>query len=61
MNSLYLLESDQIHQGANVKACLKTPVIAWSAEEQDNGSADDLTVFLRVINPILLYSTCLFP
>lgn len=57
MNLLYLLESDQIHQRANVKACLKTPVIAWSAAEQDNGSIDDLTVFLTVTNQIQLYST----
>lgn len=57
MNLLYLPEADQIHQGANVKAGLKTPVIAWPTAEQDNGSIDDLTVFLRVTNPIQLYTT----
>lgn len=60
MNLLYLLGSEQIHQGAHVKACLKTPVIAWSAAQQDNGSTDDFTVFLRVTNPIQLYSTGFF-
>lgn len=29
----------------------------WSVAEQDNGSIDDLTVFLRVTNPIQHYST----
>lgn len=56
MNLLHLLESDQIHQGANVKARLKTPVIARPTAEQANGSMDDLTAFLRVTNPIQLYS-----
>lgn len=61
MNLLFLLKSDQTHRGAHVKAHLKALVIAWSTAEQDNCSVDDLTVFLRVTNPILLYSSHLLP
>lgn len=60
MNLLFLLESDQTHRGANIKACLKALVIAWSTAEQDNCSVDVLTLFLRVTNPILLYSSDFF-
>lgn len=60
MNLLFLVESDQTHWGANVKACLKAAVIAWSTAEQDNCSVDVLTVLLTVTNPILLYSSDFF-
>lgn len=60
MNLLFLLESDQTHWGAKVKACLEALVITLSTAEQDNFSVDVFTVFLRITNPFLLHSSDLF-